>query len=76
MVTKGWRLCIGLIATLGAVLLLAAHKFGEGFNRVYFPESLGSTSLDASEIIGIASIIYLLLVAVTGRWRILKTTDK
>ena len=68
-----WRLCIGAGAVAGIALLFVNYQIASSINSYYFRDP--SVPLRALDILAILLAIYLLLVAISGRWRPLSGTS-
>ena len=64
-----WRLCIGVAAVAGMALMLVNFQIARSINAYYFHDP--SVPIRALDVLAILAAVYLLLVAIFGRWRLL-----
>lgn len=62
-----WRWCIALIAVAMALLMFVSYEIVRVINATYFKLP---TPLGILDHLGILLVIYLLSVAISGRWRL------
>ncbi|MBP3984309.1 hypothetical protein J5837_07690, partial [Pseudoxanthomonas helianthi] len=63
-----WRWGIGIVSLAGIVLMYVNYQVARSINGYYFHDS--RVPLGALDIFAALAVVYLLLVAVFGRWRL------
>lgn len=66
-----WRWTSGLAALAIVALQIAGYQIARAINLNYFKDS--SASISAHDVAIVLVALYLLLVAITGYWRIRRT---
>ena len=65
-----WRLCLGVAGAAGIALIFQVNQLIGAINDYYF--SRPASSLSAMDVFLALSAVYLLLVAASGRWRLVR----
>ena len=64
-----WRCCIAAVSLAGLALMGFNYQIARSLNRAYFHDS--RVPLEAVDILMALAVVYLLLVAIFGRWRLI-----
>lgn len=63
-----WRWCIAAVSLAGLALMCVNYQVARSINGYYFNNP--RVPLGALDVIAASMAIYLLLVAISGRWRL------
>jgi hypothetical protein len=63
-----WRWCIAVVSLAGMALMYFSYQVVRSINGQYFHDP--RVPLGALDVLAVFVLVYLLLVAIFGRWRI------
>ena len=63
-----WRRCIAVVSLVGLALMYVSYQVARSINGYYLYDP--RVALSALDVIAALVVVYLLLVAIFGRWRL------